>query len=831
MDKFYDYGIDLGTTNSCVARTSMSDVVIFQNIENMNVTPSAVHIDKRGRMFVGRKAYDKLISEPENTAVEFKRFMGIVHHSEFSSNGKKLTPIELSAEIIKSLREDVFRQTGSPLTDAVITVPASFDTRQCDATIKAGKLAGLDNIVLLQEPIAAAIAYGAKPNAKNQNWMIFDFGGGTLDIAIVSTHDNRLTVLNHEGDNRLGGKNIDDIICEKIIIPQLSKKYKLSENLVSIEHMKRRLRAIAEDAKKILSTANYAKIDIYDIGEDMNGELIELTLDITIQEFEQVISSIIKTAVSLAKTALHESKLSAPKLDKILLVGGTTQIPSIRNALTTEFQVALDTSIDSMTVVARGAAIYGSTCKIKDEPSTKNDDLTNVKLTAKLEYPPTTCEQIANLVGKLMKAKENSVDKIRINDASGIWTSGWLNLIDKNKGIFDVDIVLQENTLNFFTLNARDSFGNIIPIQNDRFTIRHNDNALITSAPPIPHSLCIEKLENGESCLEIMIKKGTQLPAKAVKKFISNKTLSPNSNEFIAIKIWEGENKNLTSNEWVGNVYIHGNALSKPIPEGFAIEVSITIDESRHVEVSAFVPHLDLVIQDKLMYNCEPLNLEEPIETITRELPNLLKQLENKNFLTENGTGKISELLILGKSLEKELLICKKTVGIDDERVMEFINKFNLFKGEIQDFEKQQAIENATGVELAELSRIDKAVLSYGTSSDREKLLELKQEYVTCCISQDESLRKEILNKMLNLKTMVMLNNSDFLKLALLQLSSPLCAYANATEAIEWKARGQLSLASSDTQGLQNAVIGLLSLSVDYNGDLFNQRGLPADLR
>lgn len=212
MNRFYDYGIDLGTTNSCVARTTLSDVVIFQNIDNMNVTPSAVHIDKRSHMFVGRKAYDKLISEPENTAVEFKRFMGIKHTDKFVSANKKMTPVELSAEIIKSLREDVARQTGAPLNDAIITVPASFNTRQCDATTKAGELAGLKNIILLQEPIAAAIAYGAKPKSKNQFWMVFDFGGGTLDIAIVSTYDNKLTVINHEGDNRIGGKNIDTLI-------------------------------------------------------------------------------------------------------------------------------------------------------------------------------------------------------------------------------------------------------------------------------------------------------------------------------------------------------------------------------------------------------------------------------------------------------------------------------------------------------------------------------------------------------------------------------------------------------------------------------------------
>lgn len=827
MDRFFDYGIDLGTTNSCVARTTLSDVVIFQNLDNMNVTPSAVHIDKRGRMFIGRKAHDKLISEPENTAVEFKRFMGIEHTDKFASTGRKMTPVELSAEILKSLREDVLRQTGSPLSNAIITVPASFDTRQCDATTKAGKLAGLDNILLLQEPIAAAIAYGAKPDSKNQYWMVFDFGGGTLDIAIVSTHDNKLSVINHEGDNRLGGKNIDTIICDEIILPKLKEKYRLTENLVSLENIKRCLKGFAETTKKTLSTAEIATIDIYDIGQDMNGEFIELSITITKKEFNCVIAEIVERGIELAKKSLVECNISAKTLNKILLVGGTTLIPLIRQKLSEEFNVPLDTSIDPITVVARGAAIYGSTMKISEENIIHEEIIP--KLSAKIEYPSITSAKTANIVGKIVNAKQLNIKEIRIDNVTGIWSSGWINLLDINKGIFDADINLQENFLNFFKIIARNSHGNTFDVSNNSFTIRHSNNALITSSPPIPHSICVEKIINGESNLEIMIKKGTQLPAKAIKRFISNKTLSPKSKEFITIKIWEGENKNLTSNEWIGNVYIRGEVLTRPIPEGFEIEVSITIDESRRIEVSAYVPHIDLVIQDKFMYNCEPLNLLEPIEAITRELPVLFKQLQNKNFLTSDGMCELSNLLRNLKRIEVELNLCKNLVGVNDDRVIDLIKDFNDLKGEILEFEKKQSVENSKGIELEELARIDKAVKLYGTTEDFNLLEKLKLEYISNENNIDA--KKSAIDKMISLKTLVMLNNPEFLKLALIQLSAPHCAYANATEALEWKARGQYSLVTGDSQGLQNAVVGLLNLSVDFNVDLFNQRALPADLR
>jgi len=826
LDRFYDYGIDLGTTNSCVARTTISDVVVFQNLDSMNVTPSAVHIDKRARMFIGRKAHDKLISDPENTAVEFKRFMGVAHTHKFSC-GKEMSPVELSAEILKSIREDVFRQTGSLLSDAVITVPASFDTRQCDATIRAGKLAGIDSLILLQEPIAAAVAYGIKPSSKNQNWMVFDFGGGTLDIAIISTFDNRLSVINHEGDNRLGGKDFDSIICDEILLPALKEKYRLTENAAALENIKRRLRAFAEEAKKTLSTCKCACVDIYDIGEDMNGEFIELTVTITAEEFEKITSPLVEKAVGIAKKALENSKIELSSLDKILLVGGTTLIPFVRRSLIEEFGVPLDTSIDPMTVVARGAAIFGSVNKIKNDNSTAEENVE--KLTAMVEYPSITCENSANIIGKLINSRKLGVREIRIDDITGIWTSGWLELVNKAKGIFDVDVFLQPESLNFFTISARDASGNILEVENSSFTIRHNENALVVSSPPIPHSICVEKISEGQSCLEVMIKKGTQLPAKAIKKFISNKTLTPGEKDFITVKIWEGENKTISANEWVGNVYIRSEALKRPIPEGFEIEVCITVDESRQLEVSAYVPHIDLVIQDNFLYNSEPLRLDEPVEAITKELTNIIRQLKSKSYLNPEQMFELSTLLRRVKEIETELDSCRELIGIDDERVLGLINEFKELRALIGEFERSISEADETVIELSEISRVETAVTTYGTENDKLLFEELKDEYTQ---NIEKALkRRAVLERLTSLKTMVMLNNASFLKLALLQLSTPSCSYSDATEALELKGRGQLSLVTGDVRGLQNAVIGLLSLSVDYNSDLFNQKALPPDLR
>ena len=200
MSSTIDFGIDLGTTNSNIALCRTGEVRVFQTTDLMNITPSVVYVSKTGRLLVGKKAYDTWVADPQNTQAEFKRWMGYNDKLTFPASGRQFAAEELSAEVLKSLRADAERQTQEQITAAVITVPAAFGSLQCEATSRAARLAGLDQSPLLQEPIAAAVAYGASPSARNQRWLVFDLGGGTLDIAIVSTRNSRLAVLEHQGE-------------------------------------------------------------------------------------------------------------------------------------------------------------------------------------------------------------------------------------------------------------------------------------------------------------------------------------------------------------------------------------------------------------------------------------------------------------------------------------------------------------------------------------------------------------------------------------------------------------------------------------------------------
>ena len=192
MKKFYDCGIDLGTTNSCIAVPNLDNTcTIIENVaDRMQVTPSVVWINQRGRIVIGQRAYTCL--NVQDVRKEFKRDMGTETIYDFPSSGIKKTPVDLSSEILQSLRRDAEARTNKEIRDVIVTVPAAFSMVQCEATKKAATMAGFRNVVLLQEPIAAAIAYGAQPNAKDQNWLVFDYGGGTLDVSVITTTDGRL---------------------------------------------------------------------------------------------------------------------------------------------------------------------------------------------------------------------------------------------------------------------------------------------------------------------------------------------------------------------------------------------------------------------------------------------------------------------------------------------------------------------------------------------------------------------------------------------------------------------------------------------------------------
>ncbi|MBQ9080227.1 MAG: molecular chaperone DnaK [Clostridia bacterium] len=345
-------GIDLGTTNSCVAVYEGSEPVVIPNPEGARTTPSVIAFSKTGERMVGQVAKRQAITNPDRTVISIKREMGTSYTKEI--DGKKYTPQELSAMVLQKLKSDAEAYLGTKVTEAVITVPAYFTDAQRQATKDAGKIAGLDVKRIINEPTAAALAYGMDKEI-NQKIMVFDLGGGTFDVSLLDISDGVFEVLATAGNNRLGGDDFDQRIIDWIL-----KKFKI-ENGIDLGNDKmvmQRLKEAAEKAKIELSGMTSSNINLPFITATANGPLhFEATL--TRAEFDKITADLVDATMGPTRQVLSDAGLKPNQIDKVLLVGGSTRIPAVQDAVKNFIGKDPFKGINPDECVAIGAAIQG----------------------------------------------------------------------------------------------------------------------------------------------------------------------------------------------------------------------------------------------------------------------------------------------------------------------------------------------------------------------------------------------------------------------------------------------------------------------------------------
>ncbi len=320
-------GIDLGTTNSCVAVMEGGDAVVIANAEGNRTTPSVVAFSKSGERMVGQVAKRQAITNPERTISSIKREMGTDHRVEI--DGKKLTPQEISAMILTKLKTDAENYLGSKVTEAVITVPAYFTDSQRQATKDAGKIAGLDVKRIINEPTAAALAYGVDKEGQPQKIMVYDLGGGTFDVSILDIDDGVIEVLATAGNNRLGGDDFDECIM-KYLVEEFKKTegIDLSGDKVAMQ----RLKEAAEKAKIELSGVTTSNINLPYITADATGPK-HLDVTLTRAKFNELTAHLVEATMGPVRQAMSDAGLKASDLAKVLMVGGSSRIPAVQDAV------------------------------------------------------------------------------------------------------------------------------------------------------------------------------------------------------------------------------------------------------------------------------------------------------------------------------------------------------------------------------------------------------------------------------------------------------------------------------------------------------------------
>ena len=345
-------GIDLGTTNSCVAVMEGGQPVVIVNSDGARTTPSVVGFAKNGERLIGETAKRQAITNPDNTISSIKSHMG--ENYKVNIEGKAYSPQEISAMILQKLKADAEAYLGETVTEAVITVPAYFNDAQRQATKDAGKIAGLNVLRIINEPTAAALAYGMDKE-NNQKILIYDLGGGTFDVSILEIGDGVFEVLATAGNNRLGGDDFDDRL-----INYIAEEFKKSHgiDLRNDRMAKQRLKEAAEKAKIELSGMASANVNLPFITMDANGP-VHLDMNITRAKFNELISDLLDKTKTCVQQALHDAGLKTSQIDKVILVGGSTRVPAVQDLVKNITGKEPFKGINPDECVAIGAAIQG----------------------------------------------------------------------------------------------------------------------------------------------------------------------------------------------------------------------------------------------------------------------------------------------------------------------------------------------------------------------------------------------------------------------------------------------------------------------------------------
>lgn len=733
--KAINFGIDLGTTNSLITKYENGKVTIFKNPIGHKETLASVVAFRPDRTLVGDKAREFINKDAINIFSNFKRRMGTDDKFYVVNIDENVTPIELSTYVLKELKQFVY--TGEKVEAAVITIPASFDTMQSNATKKAGLAAGFNDVLLLQEPIAASLAYfnnNESEAEKEGYWLVYDLGGGTFDIALMQIKDGEMKVMDHEGNNFLGGADFDLSIIETIVTPYVTEQLgivdfedELTAKNGKYEKLFYELSYKAEEAKKELSYSHETYIDF-------TIDFKDISLKLTKEAFEKGISGRIAETLNMLKAILHRNNIQAQEIEEILLVGGSTFIPFVKQQLTAETNIKINSSVDPTTAVAIGAAYYAANKYYKPEERLSLGDNIDTFL-SNINTIHSDTENSLNLPDVELQLSYSKMSKdteeIVIVKTNGNWEGKSYRII-RTDGGFDTGMVplkskfteflpLLANHNNVFHLRLFDNNRN--EISNEEIKITHGQFSI--TGQPLPQDICIEvdDSENKTTKLEVIFAKNSILPQKKTLYREISKTIKKGDNQSIIINILEGDrNARPLSNLVVACIEISGKELHSDLIKGSDIEIQITMSDNRELSTEVFL---------------------------------VMTQQEFKNVFSISekhiNIARLKEQFI---DLETEIRNSAKTFSYDENDVWaiqanSFLKELETYKSEVLKL-KENDITDKKYVIAEMLNRLSKAYDKLGGEDRLERLrieyLDTK-EYVENHIRMSDFQKDELLQK------------------------------------------------------------------------------------
>ncbi|QQR69592.1 MAG: Hsp70 family protein [Alphaproteobacteria bacterium] len=606
-----DIGIDLGTSNSVVAGIVDGKAKVFRTSDGQDYLPSMIFVDKRGHRLFGRRAHDQAIISPENVASGFKRLMGTSTPIQLPGLDLSLTPEECSSEIIRQLLAQAFTATGSQdVRGAVITIPATFNPMQAEATLSAAHMAGLQNVALLQEPIAAALAT-MEGSSRSGQFLIYDLGGGTFDLALAQSINGEVSVIDHQGVSMLGGRDFDRMIVNEVVRPWLAEHFDLPKDFQRDPKFRRVIRLAqlaAEKAKIELSTQE--KVSIFSSDEEINahdesGAAIFVDIPFERATYEAMIRDTIDRTVEVARTLLEENGYSHEDIDRVVFIGGPSHTPLIRQRVSDELGIAADLSGDPMTAVAVGAAYFcesrewksSGTSAPKKSEAVREADIGqgSQSFHVSFEHTARTVEDRAAIRVRIPGGRKAQHDCwLQLTDSARDWQSARLRVEDE----MVIAVPLPQIGSYVFQPHLTDETERSIdgpsiePIEIMRVVAA-------TAGIPATHTIAVKVRESSDSPrnrLHPLVKKNTVLPSEGDQSFRLVRPVRAGEAGHVAFELYQLEYpEKVELNLCIGSLRIAGEDLPSGthLKEGDIITFHWRLSDSGVLQANVSLPSMD----------------------------------------------------------------------------------------------------------------------------------------------------------------------------------------------------------------------------------------------
>jgi len=802
-----DYGIDLGTTNSAAAVLDGTQTRIIKNNDGHDFTPSAVWLGSNMGITVGNAAKDRKGRDAQNVFTSFKRAMGTAEEFRFARDGRVMRAEDLSAEVLQALKNDIVHATGDTPSAAVITVPAAFDQPQCAATKLAAQKTGWDQSPLLQEPVAASLAYGFQEANENAFWLIYDLGGGTFDAAVVTMREGVFQVVNHLGDNHLGGTDIDRAIVDQLLLPVLERDYgvTIERGAPGMIEALAKLTNAAETAKIAVSRVDSCAIEVDYIRDYEKNVLLveEFRFVLSRSDVERFMEPKLERTLNLSRRVLREAGLDADDLEKVILVGGPTLSPATREcvgSLGDDIGERLEYRIDPLTVVARGAAVFAGTQRLDSTPSPKSERGSYI---IRLEYKPIGAD-IEPLVGGVVEAPDGSgVDGCSIEfvnvESKPQWRSGRIGL--EQNGSFMTNLWAEKGRANSFAIELLDARGTQLSVEPDQLVYTVGN---VFSEVPLPHNVGVALVDNKPYWIVL---KGEMLPARRREVLEAAFFAQAGGASALRIPLIEGVSNRADRNVPIGEILIPESNLGRNVPAGSDVEVTIEMDASRDVRAEVYIPLLDeayTATYDWTNYgekSCDPARLAQQVEREKSRLDELREQAG------ETGDAGAREALrqVDAQGLVQEVEAAAASMKADQSAAGRCEDNLRRLQQALDDAE--DALRWPTLLADAEdtIRFGQRAVNDFGDGDDEERYELLREHVREAMRSSDEALLTQRVEELRGF-TFALLDERGILQMWWLDsLKERSAEMSNQTRARELMARADRAVQIGDIEGLRAA--------------------------